>query len=348
MSGYPLVLLQYMHLFHVLVSNSENLPITSHSPIAFNDLPIETFEEQFRFAKEDIPLLVTFFNLPLLIKLPNRQSVDVNICWCILLRKLAFPVRLCDLELQFGIHRSTISRILSFMVNYILDHYSYLICLRKCHCVANSNAWKTAVFNAGSALTTCVGFIDGTTRAICRPKKHQKKLYNGHKRYHCIKFQAVTMPNGLIMDLAGPFIGIRHDCRMVLESGINNKLNYCLQETEVIYGDPAYGLGNHIVCPYEHANLLPNEIEFNRKMAGVRISVEWGFGRVVSLFKGLHYGKHWKLFLQPVGLYYKAGAILTNVHACLYGNEISHYFGNQMTMEEYFHICNDCIQQMQG
>ena len=149
------------------------------------------------------------------------------------------------------------------------------------------------------------------------------------------------------MYFAGQFIGVRHDCRMVMESEISNKLNYCLQEREVIYGGPAYCKGNHNVYPYEHANLSPNEIEFNRKMASVRIAVEWEFGRVVSLFKGLHYGKHSKLFLQLVGLYYKAGAILTNVHACLYGNVISHYFGSQMTIEDYFYLCDDSMQQTQ-
>ena len=33
---------------------------------------------------------------------------------------------------------------------------------------------------------------------------HENKEYNGHKRVHALKFQAVALPNGLIGQLFGP------------------------------------------------------------------------------------------------------------------------------------------------
>ena len=50
----------------------------------------------------------------------------------------------------------------------------------------------------------CFGFIDGTVRAISKPGERQRVIYNGHKRIHGIKFQSVTLPNGLIGNMYGP------------------------------------------------------------------------------------------------------------------------------------------------
>ena len=46
--------------------------------------------------------------------------------------------------------------------------------------------------------------IDGTIRPICRPSQEQRIMFNGHKRVHSLKFQSVTLPNGLIANLFGP------------------------------------------------------------------------------------------------------------------------------------------------
>jgi hypothetical protein len=64
--------------------------------------------------------------------------------------------------------------------------------------------YATAVSNKGAALTNCFGFVDGTVRQICRPGKNQRVVYNGHKRVHALKFQSVTLPNGIIANLYGP------------------------------------------------------------------------------------------------------------------------------------------------
>ena len=64
--------------------------------------------------------------------------------------------------------------------------------------------FSDAVAAKGAALHDCFGFIDGTVRPICRPGEQQRILYNGHKRLHSLKFQAVALPNGLIGNLYGP------------------------------------------------------------------------------------------------------------------------------------------------
>ena len=47
------------------------------------------------------------------------------------------------------------------------------------------------------------GFINGIVCLICRPRKDQRILYNGHRKVHTIKFQSAVAPNGLIANLYG-------------------------------------------------------------------------------------------------------------------------------------------------
>ena len=64
--------------------------------------------------------------------------------------------------------------------------------------------YADAVARRGAALQNCFGFVDGTVRPICRPGENQRIVYNGHKRVHALKFQSVTLPNGIIANMYGP------------------------------------------------------------------------------------------------------------------------------------------------
>ena len=54
---------------------------------------------------------------------------------------------------------------------------------------------------AGSPKLLARGVIDGTVRPIFRPGRNQRVMYNGHKKWHSIKFQSIATPNGLIANL---------------------------------------------------------------------------------------------------------------------------------------------------
>lgn len=57
-------------------------------------------------------------------------------------------------------------------------------------------AW--AVKDRCETLENCVGFIHGTFIAIACPVRNSVHVaYNGRKRKHTLKFQAVTTPDGL-------------------------------------------------------------------------------------------------------------------------------------------------------
>ena len=51
----------------------------------------------------------------------------------------------------------------------------------------------------GAPCKNIIGFIDCTIRKTCQPKVFQGTDYTGYKKHHGFKFQAMALPNGLIM-----------------------------------------------------------------------------------------------------------------------------------------------------
>ena len=93
------------------------------------------------------------------------------------------------------------------VVDYIYEMHSHRI-INWNNDLLNPNnllTYAEAINAKGATLENCFGFVDGTVRPVCRPGQHQRVLYNGHKRVHAIKFQALAIPNGLIANLNGPY-----------------------------------------------------------------------------------------------------------------------------------------------
>ena len=127
----------------------------------------------------------------------------------------------------------------------------------------------------------------------------------------------------------GPIEGKRHDAFMLNVSGLPPLLQQFVKpngEPFVIYGDPAYGLAQNVLTPFRGANLTGDEQAFNKAMSKVRISVEWGFGKITQYFAYLNFKKNQKVLLQPIGKYYLVASILINCHTCLYGSVTGRYF----------------------
>lgn len=117
---------------------------------------------------------------------------------------------------------------------------------------------------------------------------------------------------------------------ILFESDLYSKLERLVGEHHyVIYGDPAYPLWHLIMKPHRGSYPTREQQNFNSAMSTVRQAVEWGFGKVVSEFAFLDFKKNQKLLLQAVPKMYRVAVILINCHACMYGNQISAYFGTE-------------------
>ena len=262
---------------------------------------------------------------------------------CIVLRRLAYPNRLCDLESLFGRPKSSISLIVNETVGRLWYTHRHRLTSLDVPWLRQDTLQDYAdrIHAKGAPLRNSFGFIDGTVRPICRPIQHQRVCYNGHKRLHALKFQSVVTPNGLIANMYGPMEGRRHDSALLRESGLMEQLDARRLldrhgDPFALYVDPAYPLRPYLLCPFGGANIGHDEQEFNCKMLSVRECVEWQFGMILQLFAFLDFRKNLKVLLSPVAEIYLVGGLLTNCHTCLYGSQTCTYFNMDLPLLEAY------------
>ena len=290
-------------------------------------------KKNFRFKRTDLQRLRVALRFPHELKTDTRVKTTGMECRLVVLRRLTYPCRWSDLVPFFGRQVSELSLIFRMGIDHLFSEFGVMLQnLNQPWFAHQLQDCVAAVHRKGSPLANCFGFIDGTVRPMCRPTHNHRLVYNGHKRCHALKYQGVMLANGIMGQLAGPYEGRRHNAHLNYDCGIEGQVphGFCL------YGDPAYPLRGPIIAPFLGLHLTAEQELFNKNMSSVRQSVEWGFGKVLQLFPFPDYNKNLKLFLQPVAKYYIVATLLANAHTCLYGSQISTYFGlNPPNLEAY-------------
>ena len=196
-----------------------------------------------------------------------------------------------------------------------------------------------------NGLMDCVwGFIDGTIRKTARPVYHQRSVYTRFKKCHGVKFQSITVPDGFVAYLRGPWPAQTHNARMFCESHLMEEFEDIMPANAptavyALYGDLAYAQSIYLLGGFWKPPAGSHEAMFNRHMSSVQITVEWGFGDIINKWKFLDFRSVMKIFEMPVGEFYTNGMFLSNICNCLYGNKTQQYFGAlQLTLDEYFDL----------
>ena len=175
------------------------------------DLPYEYYDSfdfdlsEFRFRKQDIPLLADVLQVPDMITCYQRSVCTGLEALCVVLRRLSYPCRYADMIARFAKPVPVLCMINNYKIDFIYQMHSHRI-LQWNDTLLNHHAldtYATAITAQGSPLENCCGFIDGTVRPISKPGENQKIVYNGHKRVHAIKFESVALPNGMIGNMFG-------------------------------------------------------------------------------------------------------------------------------------------------
>jgi hypothetical protein len=65
----------------------------------------------------------------------------------------------------------------------------------------------------------------------------------------------------------------------------------------------------------------------NLIMSKIRVSVEWAFGHLIRKSAFLEWVRTLKVQASPVSKYYVVGALLSNIHKCMYGDIHTNYYG---------------------
>jgi hypothetical protein len=286
----------------------------------------------FRFTKSQIVEMVNRFALPL--RLPLRYRVSGFKALCILLHRFAYPIRLASCA-QFwgaGHNPSQISVIVTWLSSYLFRRYNKLIYFDGESFAARMQLYVDAIARKGCPLPGACSFLDATNKSHCRPVRHQRAAFSGHKKRHVLKFQSLVTPDGLVRSFFGPMEGRRTDAWLLSKSNLFEAFS-TMEAAELVFAlkkiwaDGGYGLNKYVFRPFINpVDGSPAHL-FNVAMSRLRISVEWGFHYVNSLFKYLNFSEQLKVLLQPVGLFYNVAVLLANCKTCLHGgNQIATYF----------------------
>ena len=260
---------------------------------------------------------------------------------CLLCARFRSAGDMYSLAMLYDRAQSAISECINELVEFLDNRWEHLLQCEDQHLLhpLRLSEYAQAIHERGAPLNSIFAFIDCTIRRICHPSWHQRVAYNGHKKIHALKFQALMLPNGIIGHLYGPFEGRRNDNFLLTDSGLLDRLSQFAFRADIaegapmeernfhIFGDPAYGVGPHIMSPFSGlGERTVEEQEWNSEMSAVRIEVEHGFGIVSNTWPFLNAGWKMRLYSSPVGRYYRVGVLLTNGLNCLRPNQVAQYF----------------------
>ncbi|KAG2190876.1 hypothetical protein INT47_004042, partial [Mucor saturninus] len=248
--------------------------------------------KMFRFTYKEICQICHIIGLDNKLRF-NSIKVTREFAMALLLYRLSFPRRLSDMVDIFGTAEDNIGRTVNGLSDILLQKFRYgLEFDERQFSKSNCEKFSRAISEKGAYYPNIVDFIDGTMQQTCRPKinEDQKALFNGWKHQHCIKFQAISTPDGITSSLSGPYVGRRNNRGMLNESQMLQRLQahfgHISPEYEYcIYGDEAYWSTMHVIQSYRSPLRNEFEGEVNLSMSKVRVAIEMEFGKVSQLFR---------------------------------------------------------------
>ncbi|KAH6929319.1 hypothetical protein HPB50_026520 [Hyalomma asiaticum] len=111
-----------------LLRNVPRRNLRKNGPINLEYMEHTTFYRSFRFHKGDLDDLMTGLLIPDEVESAQRVRVPGREALCMMLRRLAYPNRLCDLELLFfNRHSSAVSSVVSKVLAHIQYSFAHLV-----------------------------------------------------------------------------------------------------------------------------------------------------------------------------------------------------------------------------
>src|SRR6202042_2783653 len=140
----------------------------------------------------------------------SNQYVFTGIeAFCPLCTRFQSAGDMYQLSMQYDCSQTSISECVNELVEFLDEEWEHLLGCDEGHLLRPSELAQYAdvIHHRGAPLKSVAGFIDCTIHRICHPTFWQRQAYNGHKKFHALKFQALMLPNEIIGHLCGPFEG---------------------------------------------------------------------------------------------------------------------------------------------
>lgn len=225
----------------------------------------------FRFTRTQLYRLLAVLRMDEEIVLPNRARYSAETCMLVGLYYMHRPVTQDQVADFIGITcQPNVSRLISFFLDHMISHFQHLIALdpddslRMWAPYVDMFKRRLRMYHVEGVdsrrYNDVIGFVDGKLHRIARPMQRaehtaigvdtQRTVYSGYKKVHAVKFQAVVVPNGLIVQLCGGFRGRVADSTMMRRSGLNEMLQGLSDAADQpchVYGDSAYPILSHIM-----------------------------------------------------------------------------------------------------
>lgn len=300
-----------------------------------SDCPLD-----YRFRKDDLPKILHLLGLKDF-RMDNGAVVCAQEALLITFHRFAFPRRLFDMEKMFGGELSRISRIITYVMNFIYHRHGFRIenalSFWAPYFAASRRAFQLQARSLNNGVlpvyTQNVGLsIDGTLlKCNRRTGALQRNMYS-KKKGHGFAFQGLHDARGLIIDMNGPYVGRYNDHMMVYESNIIDRLTTVL--ASIPNGDPHIHVTadklyvpSELIKPLYKGNLTAAAAHDNSIMTPIRACVsEFGFCDIAENWKGLFFKRAIKPAEAPYGIYYLVCSLFQNIHSLLYGNRTLEYF----------------------
>eukprot|EP00171_Calliarthron_tuberculosum_P007558 IDg7558t1 len=263
-----------------------------------------------------------------------------------MLKRLSFPSRWTDLEHIFGMRASALCEVFWEVVESFVEARKHLLEVFRSGLMGRrAEIYSAAIKERGAPLDNCVGFIDCTKIQMSRPGGSgaiQRSCFSGHKRFHCLVYQTVTTPDGLMFNLYGPEVGRRHDMTLYRESNLDAVLQEALLvdgRQYCIFGDSAYVLKPWLQTAFPRVGSTSAQEAYNTAMSMVREAVEWTYKDLKQIWTSQDFKRQLKVLQSPIALLYKSSALLWNFRTCLTRGGQRTKYSNHATTLLLFHRC---------
>ena len=161
---------EFILLYDINTSSNLEFPYWKYPSFNLENISDAECTAEFRFLKSDVYKLAEVLQIPPLIKCYNRSVFDSLECFCVFLKRFAYPCRYGDMVPRFG--RPVVE--LCLMLNATLDHI-YNRFGRLLHdfnqpwlAPQQLEIFADKIHSKEAPLDNCWGFVDGTVRPVCR------------------------------------------------------------------------------------------------------------------------------------------------------------------------------------
>jgi hypothetical protein len=169
--------------------------------------------------------LANVLEIPEPFQTASRYQFSAVEALCLLCAQFWTAADQFDLTMKYDRCQSLVSEVVNELAIFLDNSWNHLLDFDFNFLLSPENlaCYTAAIHSAGAPVLTIWSFINCTLKQMCHPTRYQHQAYNGHKKYHALKFQALALPNGLIRHLFGPQEGRHNDNHLAEASRIFEK-----------------------------------------------------------------------------------------------------------------------------